>query len=694
MALPKTYQHQKVENKIYNFWLKTGLFNPDKLPPRHKKPFTIIMPPPNANAPLHMGHAVFITLEDIMIRYQRMKGKKTLWLPGADHAGFETQVVYDKKLEKEGKDRFQIPSQQLYQEILDFTLKNKKIMESQLKKMGASCDWSRKKFTLDPAIIKIVYQTFEKLKKDGLIYQGKRIINWCPKHQTSLSDVETKYETRTDPLYYMKYGPIEVATVRLETQFGDTAIAVNPNDPRYQKYIGQELEVDTLLGKKKLKVIADKMVDPKFGSGAVKVTPAHDPVDFEIWQRHSQEIPGPIQVIDKFGRLNELTGPYQGMKIKEAREKIAQDMAKKELLDPNKTDYQYQHNVALCYKCGSIIEPMILDNQWFIKMTAQPKSGKLSLRDLALKAVNENKVVFIPPRFKKVFCHWMKNLRDWNISRQIVWGIPIPNDPAGQVFDTWFSSGQWPFATLQASPGQRDFKKFYPTDIMETGWDILFFWVARMIMLGLYATGRVPFKYVYLHGLVRDKERQKMSKSKGNVIDPLGVATLYGTDAVRMALVVGNTPGNDIIIFEEKIRGYRNFANKIWNASRFVLMNLKDYQDNKKTTLSAKDKKHLKQLKKLVKEINKLMDSFRFYAAAEKIYHYFWHTFCDKIIESQKQRLNRAKERKKAQKLLLETLLINLKLLHPFMPFITEEIYQKLPLKNKKESIMIENWPR
>jgi len=708
MELSKTYQPQKIENKIYNFWLKTGFFNPDKLPRRHKKPFTIIMPPPNANAPLHMGHAVFITLEDLMIRYQRMKGKKTLWLPGADHAGFETQVVFDKKLEKEGRDRFQIPPQQLYQEILEFTLKNKKIMENQLKKMGASCDWSRKKFTLDPKIIKVVYQTFEKLKKDGLIYQGQRIINWCPKHQTALSDIETKYKTCTDPLYYMKYGPIEVATVRLETQFGDTAIAVNPNDPRYQKYIGQELLVDTLLGKKKLKVIADKVVDPEFGTGAVKVTPAHDPVDFEIWQRHRQEIPGPIQVIDKLGRLNEQAGPYQGLKIKEAREKIAQDMIKKGLLDPNKTNHQYQHNVAVCYKCGSLIEPMILDNQWFIKMTTPPKSGGLSLRDLAMKAINEKKIVFIPPRFKKIFCHWMKDLRDWNISRQIVWGIPIPNDPAGQVFDTWFSSGQWPFATLLASGRSKskrkkqkakllwttkDFESFYPTDVMETGWDILFFWVARMIMLGLYMTGQVPFKYVYLHGLVRDKERQKMSKSKGNVIDPLGVATLYGTDAVRMALVIGNTPGNDVIIFEEKIRGYRNFANKIWNASRFVLMNLKDYQDTK-IMLSAKDKKYLAQLKKLVKEVTKLMDNFRFYAAAEKIYHYFWHTFCDKIIEEQKKRLNQPKERKKAQKLLLTILLTNLKLLHPFMPFITEEIYQKLPLRKKKKSIMIENWPQ
>ena len=693
--LSKTYDPKKVEDKIYQLWQKSGFFNPDKLPGKRKKAFTIIMPPANANGALHVGHAIGITLQDIMIRYHRMKGDKTLWLPGADHAGFETQVVFDKKLEKEGRSRFKIPGDKLYQEILEFTLNNKKTMEDQLKKLGASCDWSREKFTLDPDIIRVVYQTFEKLKKDGLLYKGRRIVNWCTKHQTSLSDLEIKYEERKDPLYFIKYGPIELATVRLETKFGDTAVAVNPKDKRYQKYIGKEIEIETIIGPAKIKVIADEAVDMDFGTGAVKVTPAHDPIDFEVWQRHEEEIPGPKQVIDKFGKLNERTGPYQGMKVIEARQKIAEDMAKKGLLDPKKTDHNYKHNVAVCYKCGSIIEPMILDNQWFIKMTEKPKSKKLSLRDSAVKAVKEKQIKFIPQHFEKTFFHWMKIIRDWNISRQIVWGIKIPEKDTTEVFDTWFSSGQWPFAALMTAKS-KDFKNFYPTSVMETGYDILFFWVARMIMLGLYATDKVPFKYVYLHGLVRDKDRQKMSKSKGNVIDPLGVIDIYGSDALRMALMVGNTPGSDPIIYEEKIRGYRNFTNKVWNASRFVLMNLQDFNPSKKPKLGKKDEKTLRDLKSLSKEITKLMESFKFYRAAEKLYHYFWHVFADKIIEEQKIRLNEPDKKKKqaAQYLLLEVLKTNLKLLHPFIPFISEEIYQSLPIKNKKEFLMIEDWPK
>jgi len=678
--LLKPYDPKETEGKIYKIWEKSGFFNPDKLPVKKSaKPFTIIMPPPNANGSLHIGHAIFVTLEDIMIRYQRMKGKKTLWLPGADHAGFETQVVFDKKMEKEGRNRFTIPREELYREMLDFTLKNKDIMENQLKKLGASCDWSREKFTLDKDIIKIVYQTFEKLKKDGLIYRGQRIVNWCTKHQTSLSDLEIKYKEQTDPLYYIKYGPLELATVRLETKFGDTAVAVNPKDKRYQKYIGKEIDIETAFGPAKIKIIGDEAVDRDFGTGVVKVTPAHDPVDFEIWQRHKSEIPEPRQVIDKFGRMNELTGPYKGLRVKEAREKIAEDMAKKGLLDPSKTDHNYKHNVAICYKCGTIIEPMILDNQWFIKMTDRPKSGKYSLRDLAVNAVKQGKVKFIPKRFEKIFFHWMKNLRDWNISRQIPWGIKIPDESTDDVFDTWFSSGQWPFATLMTTR-KDDFKKFYPTDVMETAWDILFFWVARMIMMGIYVTGKIPFETVYLHGLVRDKDRQKMSKSKGNVIDPLGVIDLYGADALRMALTIGNAPGNDPIIYEEKIKGYRNFANKIWNASRFVLT------QNKNNKLLKNDKKYLGDFKKLKKEIAKNMDSFKFYIAAEKLYHYFWHVFCDKIIEESKKN--------NVSKIVLFKIFSEcLILLHPFMPFITEEIWGMLPRKSKS-LLIIEKWPK
>ncbi len=692
MELSKTYDPQQSEEKIYKLWEESGFFNPDNLPGKRKENFSIIMPPPNANGALHIGHAIFVTLQDIMIRYQRMLGKKTLWLPGADHAGFETQVVYEKKLEKEGRSRFQVPKDQLYKEILDFTLTNKKVMENQLKKLGASCDWSRERFTLDPKIVETVYKTFEKLKEDNLLYKGKRIVNWCPKHRTSLSDLEVKYEDRISPLYYIKYGPFVLATVRPETKFGDTAIAVNPKDKRYQEYIGKTVDAVGLLGPFKIKVIADDAVDMSFGTGVVKVTPAHDPLDFEMGQRHNLEIK---QIIGFDGKLNELTGPYSGLNVEEARKKIAEDLEKAGLLE--KVDPEYKNRVSLCYKCGRMIEPLPLDNQWFIKMTEKPKSGGLSLRDAAVKAVKSGKIKFTPKRFEKVFFHWMKNLKDWNISRQIIWGIPIPDEINGtrDVFDTWFSSGQWPFATLLTGQ-EDDFKNFYPTSVMETGWDILFFWVSRMIMLGIYATDKVPFKDVYLHGLVRDKDRQKMSKSKGNVIDPLGVAQIYGTDAVRMALVVGNTPGNDIIIFEEKIKGYRNFANKIWNASRFVLSNTADYKPEKKPKLTAKDKKHLKSLDKLVKDVSKSMDSLHFYSSAEKIYHYFWHTFCDKIIEENKKRLEPnapAKERIASQYLLMEILTTSIKLLHPFMPFVTEEIFQQLPIEKNQTMLMVESWP-
>ena len=702
----KPYNPKEVESEIYKLWEKSGFFNPDKLKLKKSnlKNFCIIMPPPNANAPLHLGHAVFVALQDIMTRYHRMKGEKTLWLPGADHAGFETQVVFDKKLEKEGRSRFQIPQEQLYKEILEFTLNNKKIMENQLRQLGASCDWSREKFTLDKDIIKIVYQTFEKLYKDGLVYRGERIVNWCVKHQTSLSELETKYIEKKDPLYYIKYGPLTLATVRPETKFGDTAVAVNPKDKRYQQYIGQEIEIETLLGKTKMKVISDEMVDINFGTGVVKITPAHDPNDFEMGEKHKLEI---REVIDKFGRLNEKTGPYQGLKVMEARKKVAEDMEKNGLLE--KIDENYTHTIATCYKCGSTIEPRIM-KQWFVKIKP--------LAELAERAVKNNQVKFITKKYEKIFFHWMKNIRDWNISRQIIWGIPIPvkycdncsdvvvdiNDvmtdcrkckgksanwrKETDTFDTWFSSGQWPFAALQANK-PNDFKNFYPTSVMETGWDILFFWVARMLMLGIYATGKPPFKYVYLHGLVRDKDRQKMSKSKGNAIDPLGVVETYGADALRMALIVGNTPGNDIVISEEKIRGYQKFANKIWNASRFVLQQTENFK--KPRTLTQKDKKILKELKEFSKKITKLMDSFKFYAAGEKIYHYFWHVFADKIIEE-------AKSGEIAPYVLREVLKTNLKLLHPFMPFITEKIWQEMDSvkakQNNKNLLMIEKWPR
>ncbi len=751
----KAYDPKTVEGRIYRAWERSGFFNPDRLPrrsalseakgPSASKPFTIIMPPPNANGALHIGHAVFVTLQDIMIRFWRMRGRKALWLPGADHAGFETQVVFDKKLEKEGRSRADVPRDQLYNEMLAFTLENKKIMEGQLRKLGASCDWSRNKFTLDPDIVKIVTDTFVKLYQDGLLYRGERIVNWCVKHQTTLSDLEIKYEERQDPLYYITYGPLTLATVRPETKFGDTAVAVHPRDKRYRQYIGKDIEIETLIGPAKIKVITDAAVDPKFGTGVIKVTPAHDPADFEIGRRHNLEV---RSVIGKDGRLNEKTGPYAGLKVMEARKKVAEDMEKRGLLV--KVEPGYTHNVAVCYKCGELVEPLVMP-QWFLKMTEPPKPGtnshdrtklshRRSLRDMAVEAVKSGKIRIIPKRYEKVFFHWMANLRDWNISRQIVWGIRTPawfrgdelyvgrTAPKGSgwiqdldVLDTWFSSGQWPYATLMASRSNQppatsnqqtktknqklktDFDTFYPTDVMETGYDILFFWVARMIMLGLYATGKVPFRTVYLHGLVRDKDRQKMSKSKGNVIDPLGVAELYGTDAVRMALVIGNTAGNDIIISEEKIRGYRNFVNKLWNIQRFITLKVAPrLRSGINIAHSREDKLRLAELAALVKLVTTDIEHFRFHHAAEALYHYVWHTFADKIIESAKPRLASGvlKDRLAARSLLVEIHSTLLKLLHPFMPFITEELWADLraakaanAAKGTKGLLMVEPWP-
>jgi len=647
------------QKKIYALWENNGFVKPKS---GVSKPFTIIMPPPNANGSLHSGHAVFVTLEDIMIRYHRMKGEPTLWLPGADHAGFETQVVYEKKLEKEGRNRFEIEREQLYKETLKFTLTNKKIMEEQLRKLGASCDWSREKFTLDPDIVKIVYQTFKNLYDDGLAYRDARPVNWCTKHQTSLSDLEVKYEEQEDPLYYMKYGPITLATVRPETKFGDTAVAVHPNDKRYKKYVGKTIEIETVLGKAKIKVIADTHVDPKFGTGAVKITPAHDPNDFEVAKRHNLEV---REVIDQFGKLNKKTGPYVGMKVMEARTKVAEDMKKKGLL--LKIDGNYTHTVGKCYKCGTIIEPRIIP-QWFIAVNKKgKKSGKTLAKD-AISAVKKGGVSFATPKFKKIYFHWMNNIRDWNVSRQIVWGIQIPAwfcqdcsevmvesvppkrcskckstkiEQDQDVFDTWFSSGQWPFATLMTTK-KSDFERFYPTSVMETGWDILFFWVARMIMLGIYCTGKPPFHTVVLHGLVRDKDRVKMSKSKGNVIDPLGIVDIYGADALRMALVFGTGVGNDVVISEEKIKGFRNFATKIWNGARFTIQNLDENVkklDKKSLKLTKEDEWILYELEKTTKKVTHALENYKFHQAAEFIYEFFWHKFCDKTIENTKSRI-------------------------------------------------------
>jgi len=703
--LLKPYNPKETEDRIYKLWEDSGFFNPDKNTDPKAKPFTIIMPPTNANGSLHAGHGLVMTIEDIMTRYKRMRGFKTLWLPGLDHAGFETQVVYEKKLEKEGRSRFGLDPQELYKEILDFTLTNSKNIKSQIKKMGASCDWSREKFTLDGDVVKTVYQTFKRMYDDKLIYRGNRIVNWCSKHQTSFSDLEIKDEERIEPYYYLKYGPFIISTSRPETKFGDKYVVMHPDDKRYQKYKdGEQLELEWINGKITATIIKDKNLDMNFGTGVMTITPWHDAVDFEIAERRHLD---KEQIIDENGKLLPIAGEFAGMHIKKARPLIIEKLQKKGLVE--KIDENYKHVVRTCYKCGTILEPQI-KNQWFVKMKP--------LADHALQKINNEEIKYIPEHYKKITTHWLENIIDWNISRQIVWGIPIPakicldcghgmadlenkiskcEKCGGKVeqdkdtFDTWFSSSQWPYITL-GYPDTQDFKTFYPTDVMETAGDLVFFWVARMIMMGLYITGKIPFETVYMHGMVLDAKGQKMSKSKGNVIDPLTLTEKYGTDAFRIGMVVGNTPGTSLALAEERIRGYKNFANKIWNATRFVLDNTKDFSFSGSTAekYDDEDKKSDEELKALIQEITKEMDEYKFYIVAEKLYHYFWHTFADIIIERSKK-----KNTDSTKALLMTQLTTLLKALHPFMPFVTEEIWSMLPKENNKNKnlLMIEKWP-
>ena len=703
----KPYNPSETEDTLYKRCEESGFFNPDNLPSERSEPFSIIMPPPNANGSLHVGHALFITLEDLIIRYKRMRGYRTLWVPGADHAGFETQIVYEKKLEKEGRSRFKMDPQELYNEILAFTLENKSIMENQVRKLGASCDWSRERFTLEPEIVQEVQKTFKKMFDDGLVYRRKRPVNWCIKHQTSLSDVETISIERNDPLYYMTYGPFTLATVRPETKFGDTAIAVNPNDERYKDYVGKEIEIDTLIGTAKLTVIADEFVDPSFGTGVVKVTPAHDPHDFEMGLRHNLEA---VEVIDQYGKLNERCGKYAGLKIAEARAVISEDLKKAGLLE--KVDENYTHAVKTCFKCNTVIEPRLMD-QWFVKMKP--------LAEKALEAVEQKKVDFIPDNYRKIFNHWMNTTLDWNISRQIVWGIKIPakicdaceegyadlnnsittckkcGKPVREdtdTFDTWFSSGQWPLLSLSYPEG-KDMKTYYPTDVMETGYDLIFKWIPRMIIFGLYLVHDVPFKTVYLHGLVNDAHGKKMSKSKGNVINPLDVTEKYGTDALRMALIVGNTPGTDLALSEGKIKGYKYFANKVWNIARFVLTATEDLDKKSTPSYTKEDTILIEEFEKLLTDVTDDLDAYRIHLASEKVYHYIWHTFADVIIEESKSLLASSDEEvKTSRKYLLHHLFVeSLKLLHPFMPFVTEEVWQALP-ERESDLLMVAPWPK
>ncbi len=706
------YSPAEHEANIYKLWEESGYFNPDSLPGvedgERSEPFTIVMPPPNANASLHAGHALFVTIEDIMIRFERMRGKKALWLPGSDHAGFETQAVYEKHLQKEGRSRFDMTNEELRAEIWDFVQTNKASMENQVRSLGASCDWSRELFTLDERVVKIVYNTFKQLEDDGLLYRGSRTVNWCPKHQTSFSNLEIVHEERKEPFYYFQYGPFVIGTSRPETKFGDKYVVMHPDDERYAKYEhGQQIDLEWINGPITATVIKDEAGDPELGSGVMTITPWHSNIDFDIAKRHNLDVE---QVIDWRGRLLPIAGEFEGMNINEARTKIVEKLAEKGLLV--KIDEDYEHSVPCCYKCNKEIEPQVKE-QWFIKM--EP------LANQALAALDAKRFTFVTKSDERVFRHWLENIEDWPIARQIAWGIPIPakictkchhgmvdlddsitkcTKCQGEViadpdtFDTWFSSGQWPLATTDYPDGE-DFKNYYPTSVMETGKDIIFFWVARMIMLGLYRTDEVPFKKIYLHGMIRDKKGLKMSKSKGNVIAPSEIQEKYGTDALRMGLMVNNAPGTDMNLDPDKVNAYKKFANKLWNITRFVLDATNDIPENVVYTVA--DAGNIQDvLEKHIEAITKHIVDDRFDIASEKLYHFVWDYFASELIEESKPLLQSEDLAIKTsrQRLLQEYLVASLKLLHPFMPFVTETIWQELPTNMKDcDILMVAKWP-
>lgn len=762
------YNHQQQEEEIYKLWEKADAFNPDSVVairnseknPSRIKPFSIIMPPPNASDPLHVGHAMFVALEDVMVRYNRMLGNDAVWIPGTDHAGIETQFVFEKKLKAKGESRFNFDRSTLFNMIWEDVQNNSGIAVEQMKKLGASSDWSRFKFTLDEDIVSNVLETFISLYEDRLIYRDLQLVNYCLHCGTSYSELEVDHKEQLDPLYTIQYGPLSVATVRLETIFGDVAVAVNPNDDRYKQFIGTQIEVEYPWGKKSMPVIADEYVNHEFGTGAVKVTPYHDPNDFQMWSNHKNEIKEiPQPVINSSGKLynsnqkNQLVpAQFEGLGVVNARGAVLEAYktyktadGKSLLIDIKE---KYLHTVGVCYRCGRQIEPLPLP-QFFISV----KNEKNNLVQKALDSLDSGETKVHGAGREKILQHWLNNLRDWNISRQIVWGISMPvwykvagNEDKITVnyinkekkyttallsqalennslefikqniqslnadisveylisiaqptignyiqetdtFDTWFSSSQWPIVTLKNTRPD-DFERFYPTSVMETGYDILPFWVMRMMLLGKYMTEKSPFKAVYLHGLVRDEKGQKMSKSKGNVINPLIVKEEFSADALRMALIIRSTPGQDKSVGNPDFKAMRNLTNKIWNAARFVL--LQDESTTKKDSLNNanQDLEFKNKLNKIVTDVSKQLDDLKLGLAAETVYNEFWHWYCDECIEA-------TKKGEISQEALFIGLTTFLKLLHPFMPFVTEAVWQELVTKKLVEEkyLITANWP-
>lgn len=714
--IPTAYNPADSENRWYQFWLENGYFKPVVDPA--KQPFTIIMPPPNVTGELHVGHALTATLQDIMIRWHRMKGDPTLWLPGVDHAGIATQVMVEKQLAKEGLNRHEIGREEFLKRTWEWVGQFRGAITRQHTRLGVSCDWSREVFTLDPGPSRAVRTTFFNLYNEGLIYRGERITNWCPRCATALSDLEVNHQELAGNLYYIRY-PVSgepgnflmVATTRPETMLGDSAVAVNPADERFNQFAGKKL-VLPLVGRV-IPVVADEAVATDFGTGAVKVTPAHDPVDFEIGQRHNLEI---INILNRDATLNENTGKFAGLEAGKARKQVVAELDAAGLLEKIEP---YSHSVGHCQRCSCVVEP-IVSRQWFVSMEPLARP--------AIKAVNDGSITIIPERFNKVYLNWMENIRDWCISRQLWWGHRIPVwycQACGEVIvsiedattctkcgssslrqdedvlDTWFSSALWPHSTLGWPDDSHDLKYFYPTSVMETAYDILFFWVARMIMMGLKNTGQIPFKLVYLHGLIRDEKGEKMSKTRGNSIDPLKVVEEYGACALRFALSTGTAPGNDTKLSANKLEAGRNFANKLWNATRFVIRSL----DEAKSTASinsgsmpAEDRWILSRLNRVTGNVNRLMEEYQFGEALREIHDFLWGEYCDWYLEITKIRLKETSGPSPIP-VLVQVLEASLRLLHPFMPFITEELWQQLReevpgLAKDCPSIMVSDYPR
>ncbi len=739
--LPKNFVSKDYEEKIYSLWEKSGAFSP--VIDKKKKPFTIILPLPNASDPMHIGHAMFV-VQDILTRFHIMKGDPTLWLPGADHAGIETQFVFEKKLARDGKSRFDFDRATLFGMLKQFVEENRLINKDQLKKLGFALDWSRYHYSMEPEMVEMVLETFMKLHKDGLIYRGERVVHYCTKCGTSFSDLEVVYEERQDEIYYLDYGQVTVATTRPETIFADVAVAVNPKHKKARELRGKKAIIP-LMGKE-IPIIEDELVDLEFGTGALKITPGHDPVDFEIGSKHGLET---ISVVSRSGKMTNVPEKYLGMKVMAAREEVLKDLEKSGKLIKKEPLF---HSVGSCYRCDTVIEPMVFP-QWFVK--TKP------LAEPAIKAVRNGETKIFPQkRFEKMYFDWMENIKDWNISRQIVWGPRIPawycldcndtiqinflnkkneivsglykevrqnysieeiklglqslfstGDAVYQMesggckscggknviqetdtFDTWFLSGQWPVNTLKANAG--DLEYFYPTSVLDTLWDILFFWAGRMMMMGLYLTGKVPFRVIHLHARVVDKQGKKMSKSKGNVIDPLIMVNQYGADALRLALVLGVGPASDVSLSDEKVRGMRNFSTKLWNIGRFILIGTRGEEppffDEKMSGLTKEDRDIIASLKEIIERTTSNIESFRFGQAAEDLYQFIWHEFADVYIENSKERI---KDGDVAVLAVLGYVYSScLKLLHPFMPFVTEAIWQEMFTKD--DSLLIkEQWP-